>query len=419
MTTARERTTEAPPAPESFQPGDVGYVSDPHDTLRTMREQGRVHSVNGPFGKGYMLTHHEDVDEMLRSKRHFKDIRKLPEDDPRRVGFPTEDGPRPRQAASILGLDPPEHKRLRNLVNRAFTPRAVERMVPHIAEIADRLLDDVAGQDEIDFMDALATPLPAIVIAEMLGVDPADSDQFKTWSHAVVNAGGTGTPDRDRMRAGREASEALREYFSRTIEQRRREPREDLITALIEAEDDGDKLSQEEALTMMQLLLLAGNLTTTDLLGNGLLALLKNPDQMALLRDDMSLLANTVEEMLRYTPPVLLTGRITDGDQEIAGCPVEHQMNLTGSLIGANRDPAVFDRPDEFDITREKIPHLSFGGGIHFCLGSTLARNEARITLERFFARYQSVELAVPAEEVQWRGGGAFRGLVTLPLKVS
>ncbi len=419
MTASEERPREARPAPESFQPTDIGYIANPHDTLRTMREEGRVHYAHGPFGKRYILTHHEDVDAMLRSKQHFKDVRKLPEDDPRRTGFLAEENPRPRQAPSILGLDLPEHNRLRNLVNRAFTPRSVERMVPHIAEIADELLDEVAGQDEIDFMDALATPLPVIVIAEMLGVDPADRDQFKTWSHAVVNAGLTGMRDADRIRAGREASNGLREYFSRTIEERKREPREDLITALIEAEEDGDKLSHEEALTMMQLLLLAGNLTTTDLLGNGLLALLQNPEQVALLRSDMSLLRNTVEEMLRYTPPVLLTGRTTDGDQEIGGCPVEHHMSVTGSLIGANRDPAVFDRPDEFDITREKIPHLSFGGGIHFCLGSTLARNEARIALERFFARYQSVELAVPAEDVQWRGGGAFRGLVTLPLKVS
>lgn len=405
-----------PRAPERYDPRDIDYIANPHPVLQAMREDGGVHWHRAPLAPRVVLTRYRDVEAVLRSKEVFKDTRKLPEHDPRRRNLLPEEDPVSEQR-SILSLDQPEHDRLRRLVNRAFTPRAVEAMCPRIADIADRLLDEVEGRPEIDFMEAMATPLPVIVISEMLGVDPEDRDRFKRWSLTMVNSE-LDPHDLDRIRSGRAARRAMREYFDRVVEERRQQPRDDLISALVLAEDEGDRLTHDETLTMLGLLLNAGNLTTTDLLGNGMLELLRHPDQFAIVRERPEILNHAVEEMLRYTPPVLNTGRITSDAQELGGCPVGTQVSVTASLIAANRDPEVFEDPEHFDVTRTENPHLAFGGGIHFCLGANLARAEARIALERFLARYEEVELAVPPEEVEWRGGGAFRGLWRLPLRV-
>ena len=407
-----------PQAPAEYDPTNLDYIADPHSTLREMREDGRIHYRDGFFGRQVVLTHWDDVNEVLRSKDVFKDSRKLPEGDVRRTGLLVEEEDQSDREPSILQLDLPEHHRLRRLVDRAFTPRSVDALNPHIEELADGLLDDVAGETEIDFMTAIAIPLPVIVISEMLGVDPEDSDKFKEWS--LTSVGGELDPtNKDLIRAGRAARDARRDYFDRAVTERRKNPRDDLMSALILAEDDGDKLSHDETLTMLGLLLAAGNLTTTDLLGNGLLTLLTHPEEYRRLREHPELTALAVNEMLRYTPPVLNTGRTTTHAQELGGCPVGKDVSVIASVMSANRDPDVFEDPDRFDIGREGTAFLSFGGGIHYCLGANLAKNEARITLERFFARYEHVELAVAPEEIQWRGGGAFRGLASLPLRVS
>lgn len=405
------------PAPDGYEPTNVDYIAEPNPVLREMREQGRLHYHDAHMGRRVILTHYDDVDAALRSKAVFKDVRKLPIDDPRRVGSLPSENARADAAASILSLDQPEHNRLRRLVNRAFTPRSVEALNPRIAELADELLDAVEGDDEIDFMQALAIPLPVIVISEMLGVDPEDRDHFKEWSLTSVNSD-LNPGDHERIRAGRAARGSMRAYFDRVVSERRANPSDDLVSALVLAEDEGDRLTHDETLTMLGLLLAAGNLTTTDLLGNGMLTLLSHPEQYQLLRDRPELMSHAVEEMLRYTPPVLNTSRMTSEVQELGGCPVAEHTTVIPSLMGANRDPEVFDDPEQFDVTREQNPHLSFGGGIHFCLGSNLARNEARIALERFLARYDVVELVDPPEQAEWRGGGAFRGLLRLPLRV-
>jgi len=416
--TAPDASASRPlPVPPGYDPTSVEYVSEPSDVLRQMREAGRVHFHDSHLGRRLILTRWEDVEALLRDKQMFKDVRKLPEGDPRREGLLPGENPLRNTAPSILGLDDPEHGRLRGLVNRAFTPRAVEALNPKIASIADRLLDAVAGQNEIDFMEALAIPLPVIVISEMLGVDPEDREQFKQWSLTMVNSD-LKPDDVERIRAGRAARMAMRAYFDRVVNERRKDPQDDLISALVLAEDAGDRLTHEETLTMLGLLLNAGNLTTTDLLGNGMLALLAHPDQMRTIRERPELMGNAVEEMLRYTPPVISTGRITSQETVVAGCPVGPQVSIGGSVMAANRDPAVISDPDRFDVARDDVRYLSFGGGIHFCLGANLARNEARITLERFFERYEDIHLAVPLSQVEWRGGGAFRGLERLPLNV-
>ncbi len=407
-----------PPAPGGYDPTSVDFVAHPFDVLREMREAGGVHLYQGFQGPRLVLTRWEDVDAVFRSRDVFKDVRKLPPGDPRRVGVLPQENQRPDAQPSILGLDDPEHGRLRRLVNRAFTPRAVEALTPRIVEIADRLLDEVAGRDEIDFMEAIAIPLPVIVISEMLGVDPEDREQFKRWSLTIVNSE-LRPDDHERIRAGRAAREAMRGYFDRVVNERRAAPGDDLITALVQAEEEGDRLTHDETLTMLALLLNAGNLTTTDLLGNGLLALLSHPEQVAAVRERPDLMGNAVEEMLRYTPPVLSTGRTTSHPQAVGGCPVGEHVSVTVSVVAANRDPSVVADPERFNVTREEIRHLSFGGGIHFCLGANLARNEARIALERLFERYQDIQLAIDPAHAEWRGGGAFRGLERLPLRVT
>ncbi|GAB4335624.1 MAG: cytochrome P450 [Dehalococcoidia bacterium] len=406
------------PAPEGYRPEAVDFVANPHDVLRAMREEARVHVHQSPLGPRYVLTHYDDVNAFFRRADVFRDTRKLPEDDIRRRGFLPQDEDDRYGQPSILTLDPPEHDRLRGLVSQAFTPKAIEAMNPRIAEIADELLDAVAGEEIIDFMDALAVPLPVIVIAEMIGVDPGDRAQFKAWAHALIEGGLTGRYEIELLQRAREAGRQLRAYFERTIDERRKNPKDDLMSALIAVEQEGERMTREEMITMLQLLLNAGNLTTTDLLGNGLLALLSHPGEYQRLRDDPSLMASAVEEMLRFTPPVTGTGRMTVDATEVAGCPVPRHATVTGSILAANRDPDVFEDPERFDITRKRNHHLSFGGGIHFCLGASLARNEARIALERLFARYNHIELAIDPAQVPWRGGGAFRGLASLPIRV-
>ena len=224
--------------------------------------------------------------------------------------------------------------------------------------------------------------------------------------------------DLARIRAGAAAFTSLREYFERTAAEHREDPQDDLITALIEVEDRGD-MSHGELLTMLQLLLLGGTMTVTDFLGIGLAVLLWHPRQYRSIRKDPSLMASAVEEMRRFAPPVLTTGRMLDSAQDVAGCPLPQHASVSVSIVGGNRDPDVFERPDEFDVARKKNPHLAFGGGIHFCLGASLARLQTRITLERLFQRYEEIELAMPYHQLEWRGRGSVRGLRSLPLRVT
>ena len=428
MTSEPSSDTDAvdpiPRAPEAYQPIDIEFLKDPHAVLREMREAGRIHRSDGGlagFGpEGYVVTHYDDVNDVLRSREHISDARKLPEDDPRRRGADRADDALP---PSILTLDPPEHDRIRGLVNKAFTPRAIEEIKPRIKEVANELLDAVAGEPEIEFMDAMATPLPVIVISELLGVPPEDRDKFKEWSHALVSVSPSDMKDMDalrqRMQEARAGSTALADYFREQVERRRDDPGDDLISRLIEAEEEGDRLSEPEMIALCRLLLAAGNLTTTDLLGNGLLELLRHPDQMQILRDDLDRVPAAVEEMLRYTPPVSNSGRLMADDTEIAGCPVGKHRSVAVSLMGANRDPDVFDDPETFDVTREENRHLSFGGGIHYCIGAPLARAEAQGALRVLLERYEHIEAAIPVDDIEWRGGGAFRGLRSLLLRVS
>jgi hypothetical protein len=262
-------------------------------------------------------------------------------------------------------------------------------------------------------MATFAGPLPTIVIAEMLGVDPADRDDFKRWSDESVLGFNPLITDEERERVIA-ASTAMDDYLRRASAERRSNPRDDLISALIAVEEAGDQLSNEEIVTMCSLLLAAGNVTTTDLIGNGVLALLRHPDQLAALRADPSLIKNAVEEMLRFDGPVVQTGRIALSDVEIDGCPVGPGASILTSLAAANHDPAVYPDPDRFDVRREDIHHHAFGGGIHYCLGAPLARLEARIAIDTLVRRFPNLRLA--GEPLEWRRLPSFRGLIQLPV---
>lgn len=293
---------------------------------------------------------------------------------------------------SMLTLDDPDHKRLRALVTQAFNARAIEAVRPRISEVATELLDAIGDATRFDLIAAYASPLPTIVIAEMLGVDLADRDDFRRWSAGVDQAfSPLKTPAQREVLSANVA--ALSAYFERVVEQRRGQRGIDLVSALVAAEEDGDRLSTPEIVVMCRLLLVAGNITTTDLIGNGVHALLTNPEELARLRLNPLLIVGAVEEMLRFDPPVTEAARTATGNRTIAGVPVARGASIMTSLLGAGHDPAVNPDPHRFDVTRSRPQHWAFGGGAHFCLGAPLARAEAEIGIAMLLAKYPRLRL--------------------------
>ena len=293
---------------------------------------------------------------------------------------------RPPDEFTMLFLDPPDHTRLRALVNKAFTPKVVKYLEPRIRGILGSLLDDIGDPAAFDLMQAVAQPLPVIVIAEMLGVPPEDRAQFRIWSAQRARLLEPMIGPRERA-AGEAASRAFDAYFRPIIEVRRKEPRDDIVSALARAEEDGGRLSERETLNMLRLLLSAGNETTANLIGNGMLALLRHPEQLQRLRDDPSLIPAAVEELLRFDSPVQADFRRVLPDCEVNGFALRKRDNVVLLLGATNRDPDVFEDPDRLDVGRSQGSHLSFGRGIHHCLGAPLARLEGRIVLEMLLAR--------------------------------
>ena len=314
----------------------------------------------------------------------------------------------------MLFLDPPDHTRLRGLVNKAFTPRVVERMRPHIQATIDDLLDAVQEAGRMDIIQDVAYPLPAIVIAEMLGVPPEDRDQFRIWSDDFGALIGRSDLTLDgATRALRGVAEFM-DYFRDIVARRRASPRVDLMQALIAAEDRGDALTEEELLANCVLLLAAGHGTTTHLIGNGLLALLRNPDQLRKLRDDPTLIAAAVTELLRYDSPVQATGRVAAQELRIGARGVGVGEGLILCLGAANRDPEQFPDPNRLDIGRHENRPIAFGHGIHFCLGAPLARIEAQLAFATLLRRLPGLRLETDA--LEWEPSLSFRGLARLPV---
>ena len=400
---------QTPPAlGMSLSPVNPEYQKDPFTLLDEVREQGRA-VYDEMFGR-YIVSRFEDVQAILNDRDLNVDPRKADESSLMasfRQRFAGDN-----REPSMLFLDPPDHTRLRGLVSKAFTPRAIEQMRDRIGEIANELLDKVEGQSSFDLMTAFCQPYPTIVIAEMLGVDPKDQADFKRWTDDGVAAGFDPFASEETQKRAKVAREQLEEYLRKAIAERRAEPKDDLITALLHAEDEGNFFNDEEVVSMIALLLGAGNVTTTDLLGNGVKNLLQNPEQVRILRDDPSLVTNAVEEMLRYEGPVTFTGRIAVDDRELAGCPMHKGQSVTLAIGGANYDPRLHKDPHKFDVTREDIDHVAFGGGRRYCLGAPLARLEAQIGLKTLLDRFPN--LRMPEQELVWKTVPGFRGLEKL-----
>jgi len=318
-------------------------------------------------------------------------------------------------APTILTADPPVHTRLRKLVSKAFTPRRVRELEPRIREITANLLSDATNSSEVEAMATLANPLPVIVIAELLGVSAADHTQFKKWSNDMISSFGQEMAAGPSP-AGLAAKDELRRYLAEAIKQRSANPADDLISALIAARDESDALSENELLAFVVLLLLAGNETTTNLIGNGLLALCRNPEQQHRLRENRELIPKAIEEMLRYDPPVQMTLRVPTAATNVGGAEIPAGSLAFILLAAANRDPAHFPHPEQFDIARDPNEHVSFGEGIHFCLGAPLARLEGAIAIESMLDKFPHLQLSNPEAKLEYRGSMALRGLSELRL---
>ena len=370
---------------------------DPYPIYRELRSKDPVHRMR--LVKAWALTRYEDVEKVLRDDKRFCNgdrilVKTIP--------------------LSLLDMDPPEHTRVRALVSKAFTPRAVGRLQGRIREITDRLLDEVAGRRRFDVIAALGYPLPITVIAEMLGVRAEDMGAFEGWSNTLALTvdpmlGGK------QVAAIKRAAEQVYAYFEGVIAERRREPRDDLVTALMMAEETGERLTHEEMLSVMLLILVAGNETTRNLIGNAVLALLRNPAQLERLRENRGLLDPAVDELLRYDSPVQVDGRAAREDVEIGGKRIRAGDVVISVLGAANRDPEAFDDPESLDVGRRGNSHLSFGRGVHYCLGGPLAIMEARLALTGLLDRYSSLRLAV---EPDYREGVALRGVERLWIEV-
>ena len=392
-----------------YNPFSAAMARNPYPIYAELRARAPVH--RNRLLDAWVLSRHADVDAVLRDFRRFSnDQRKRDPVRRRRSTLPQIPYP------TILFLDPPDHTRLRALVNKAFTPKAVADLEPRIRRMTRTLLDAAADPNGFDLMETLANPLPVMVIADMLGVPVEDRAQFREWSNRRARILEP-TVSRREFRIAEEASKSLDEYFLSIIKARRIVPRDDIISALIQVEEAGDRLTEGEMLGLLRLLLVAGNETTTNLIGNGMLALLRHPEQLRALREDPGRIPAAVEELLRFDSPVQASLRLVLEDCEVNGIPLRRDDNVLLLNGAANHDPAVFDHPERLDIGRRENNHVAFGRGIHFCLGAPLARLEGRIAIEVLLERYPSLRLM--SDRPAFRNSIVLRGLKALPVRAA
>ena len=393
-----------------FNPWSPEFIADPYPFYHRLRATEPMHLT--PLGFR-IASRHADVTEILRDKRFGKDfVGRMS----RRSGPQILEEPVYRSMSHwMLQLDPPDHARLRGLVVRAFTARRVEDMRPRIQKIVDEIIDRVEPRGRMDLIADFAFRLPVTVICDMLGIPKEARDVFFTGSRAGGRLLDLAPLSKAEIEEQNSCNLAMAEYFRKLFELRRREPGDDLTTHLVRAEENGNKLTTEELTANIILLFGAGHETTVNLIGNGLLALHRNPDQLRLLKSDPSLMANAIEELLRYDSSVQVTSRTTLEDvDEIGGIPLEKGQSVVCLLGSANRDPAVYPDPDRLDITRRDVRPLSFGGGIHYCIGAQLARIEGEIAIGTLLRRLPNLRLDNAAHP-DWRPTFVLRGLNKLP----
>ncbi len=400
--------TTSPQAPV-FNPLDPAFIADPYPTYRRLREDAPVFRL--PLGM-WVVSRYADVALVLRDKRFGKNFKGNME---RRYGAGALEEPAfASLGRTMLVLDPPDHTRLRGLVTKAFTARRIGEMRPHIAALVDGLIDRVIDQGRMDVVWDIAHRLPVIVICDILGIPEEERQQF--FDHSSVNGRIIDPVPMSRSEID-DANERSREsdaYFDSLFDRRRREPGDDLTTLLVQAEEAGERLTQEELRANVSLLFAAGHETTSNLIGNGLLALHRNPDQWQALTANPSLAANAVEELLRYDSSVQMTGRAAEEDLELGGQTIGKGESIVCLLGAANRDPAMYEDAERLDITRQNVRPLSFGGGIHHCLGAQLARLEGEMAFNALATRLPGLRLP-EIDTPKWRNNFALRGLTTLP----
>jgi hypothetical protein len=414
-------TKDALPTIFQLTPLDPGYRADPHVALDDLRARAPVHrdEVSGTF----YLTRYADVRGVVSDLTLWRDPmraeqaanlqRRFADDVPANV---------PRgETTSILLLDDPDHERIRRPLAQALYAR-VAKCRPQVERIVEAALDRIeaqaaAGDGVFDLMSSFCIPIPIDVIAAILGVDSERLVEFRDWSEGAIQSLNPFRTEAQTAHMER-SSQALLTYFADTIAARRAEPRDDLISDMTLLQADGAPLSDIELRINLSSLLIGGNLTTTDLIGNAARLLLIHPQELAKLRADPSIINAVVEETLRYEPPVDISGRIASRDMEVGGCPVKTSQAFTLSLRAANRDPQVFDDPHRFNVSRAHHPHVAFGGGAHICIGAPLARLEAQVALLKLFQRFSKLKLAHPDEAPTWRTLPFFRGLERLELRI-
>jgi len=384
-------------------PSDPAFRDDPYPALHRLRARDPVNET--PVGL-WRLTRYADVNRLLHE---------VP------AGVRTTDGTLPGVDESLTGQrlfmlqqDPPTHTRLRRLVSAAFTPRAINALRADVQRIVDGCLDRVAARGAMDVIADLALPVPSTVICEMLGVPLADRDRFTTWTAKATHGLASQFLSPDALAEVQAAGMSLAAYFQDLIAERRTRLTDDLLSALIRAEEAGDRLSQPELISQAIGLLIAGFETTIGLIGNGVRALVLHPAELAKLRARPDLVASTVEECLRWDGPIILTGRVLHADVEFGGKTIPRNARVWGMLAAANRDPEVFPDPDRFDVERDPNEHLAFGGGPHYCLGAYLAKIEAQSAIGTLVRRFD--DLALESERVEW-GPSLFRVPGKLPLR--
>ena len=367
----------------AWWPLGASYLADPYPDLRRLREAGSC--LRCSLTGGVLVTRYRDVDRVLRDYKAF-----------------SISGQQPR-VPSLLGSDPPVHTRLQRFARRAFTPGRMEQMEDYTRATAHKLLDRVADQDVFDWMSVLAKPLPVLVIGRVIGLSADDIGLLKKWVESRLSSQGNYVRQQGWLRESRPSKDHLRRWLrthvlfirrvAHLVEERRSEPRDDVVSRLVEADSQGDRLTQEETEVMLRQVLGVGDGSTKDLIGTGLLVLLRHPEQMRLLRERPELLADAVEELLRYDAPVQVVQRTAAKDTEIAGVPVAAESHVTCSLGAANRDPEQFERPDELDFARTDKRHVTFGRGIHHCMFARLAKLVARVAFEVLLERFADVQL--------------------------
>jgi cytochrome P450 len=390
------------------------FYEDPYPYYETLRAEAPV--IYSEALGGWLLTRYEHVLATLQDTRHFSSqgrmlaaLEHLPAGTRPQLK-PFED----HFTVGLISSDPPNHTRLRALVNKAFTPRVIERLRPRLQQLVDELLDSIEPQGVLDIVRNLAYPLPAIVIAELLGAPAEARNDFKVWSDGILAFQGTGVVTPKVLQHAQHHLLDMRSFLSDLLAQRRRRPQDDLLSHLAAAEMEGDRLTEAELLTTCVTLLTAGHETTTNLIANGLYTLLRHPEQLQQLRANPALMPAAIEEMLRFESPLQRNPRRVANDFEYHGVQLRRDGYVLQMLGAANRDPQVFAEPDCFQLARQPNRHLAFAFGIHFCVGAPLARLEAPIAIGTLLRRFPGLRLA--SEAVHWHHHGLLRGPVTLPV---